>query len=933
MTSVKDSSELDISEVDEVIRKGRSNSIKIGCIKPFVPEEAIVSNEEAKRMQAQRYLRGRSDERDITIFREASSGSRYRRQWSKSRRDDIVYRHVRVVEEPPLPRKVTNRERHTRKAAEAPQSHVRYERRREYATEAYTEPSEIQSAKPSQPLQSTSLAKLDSSKASQSSQILNSTSSPGTAPIAKASAETVMLKGPERTDSEIRKVASEEAERYANGLQKDQRLDSNIRRIAHEEVARYREAERKLEALPRAYAHGRTVSVQQHVRETREESQTARRNDIAAAAPANEATQDKKPRASERKQSVSSSSCTSSQSRTKSEQSSWGPQWRRELSLERRRSSDTRNEQWHVEALEHSRSKVSAPPSNPVGSDKARSTYNVVRGSDAQTRISQSEPQGAKEAKKERGKPSELIAAVNSEDMGQRFSPARRNRETGDSYRERETVERLSVRKSTSPAPFREPTEAAYSEKSTAGRYRRDASVVRSTGTSSRWEEAGSGRPWERGSEEHAAFLGRKRQSHRSELQSQASENPNATLQGANVEYEYKLHTVRPASQLEMEAASKASSPGRAGRPDHVPLEIWQQVPTDPVQREREAAVHNKDRDDAVEWLKKRLDDPKAQLGVDSDGSKRFACSIPYSGSDRAMARSPPRLRRPSPRRTTPPRDDRSRRSQQSTRGWQPSDHSSGPRVGGGRQQQGDVGDDDWPEGTKVIEVWEEVPTKEAARYRQEIAEKGPEEYVVEAWQQVPSDRPLASNVRRDSAMAMPHARRRRERRERLNKASDDSAHVKFASKVDISPTPPGSDESSNAFRRFHDFVGRKASRQQIDGHDSEEKGEDLIAEYERRGRLRSRDSARRKSDYGSGSRDVRDRDETVKPREGQRKYQGRRDEDWRPLQRALSESPSREWSNRKRSSTKGGPPYHPDEKPTASMTTRDGSRSSGRWW
>lgn len=238
------------------------------------------------------------------------------------------------------------------------------------------------------------------------------------------------------------------------------------------------------------------------------------------------------------------------------------------------------------------------------------------------------------------------------------------------------------------------------------------------------------------------------------------------------------------------------------------------------------------------------------------------------------------------------------------------------------------------------MEVWEQMPAKDAARFRRQAAEDARRrdggEYVIEAWKQVPSDR-QSSNVRRDSAMEMPPSRRRRERREAQG-PSEDSAHVKFASKVEISPTPPGSDESSNAFRRFHDFVGRKTGRQQIDGHESEEKGEHLIAEYERRGRLRSREPARRKSEqvYNSrGARD-RDRDSTVRPSESQRRYDGRRNDRWHPLQRVLSESPSREWSDRKRSSVKSGPPYHPDERPSDSMTTHDGSRTGGRkgtWW
>ncbi|KAF2769540.1 hypothetical protein EJ03DRAFT_94119 [Teratosphaeria nubilosa] len=140
---------------------------------------------------------------------------------------------------------------------------------------------------------------------------------------------------------------------------------------------------------------------------------------------------------------------------------------------------------------------------------------------------------------------------------------------------------------------------------------------------------------------------------------------------------------------------------------------------------------------------------------------------------------------------------------------------------------------------------------------------------------------------------------RRHYRRETKGSPSSTSTRVRFASKVEVSPTPPGSDASSTQFR----IIGpRGASKKLVDG----ESGEDLIAEYENRGRTRvRRDRRHHEPIEEEGSEYYYEKKQSATPDAPQRKdainrwdgvddsqYQPRKS---RPLHRALSESPSRE--------------------------------------
>lgn len=66
---------------------------------------------------------------------------------------------------------------------------------------------------------------------------------------------------------------------------------------------------------------------------------------------------------------------------------------------------------------------------------------------------------------------------------------------------------------------------------------------------------------------------------------------------------------------------------------------------------------------------------------------------------------------------------------------------------------------------------------------------------------------------------------------------SDASSRVRFSNKVEISPTPPNSDANSSEFRSLGQSKPQRGDR-------PTDRREDLIAEYEHRGRPRSRDPA-----------------------------------------------------------------------------------------
>lgn len=117
---------------------------------------------------------------------------------------------------------------------------------------------------------------------------------------------------------------------------------------------------------------------------------------------------------------------------------------------------------------------------------------------------------------------------------------------------------------------------------------------------------------------------------------------------------------------------------------------------------------------------------------------------------------------------------------------------------------------------------------------------------------------------------------------------------VQFSSKVHISPTPPGSDASSSEIRRFHRVERKKTA--QVDGNLSPDRLEKHVEAYSESGRMRPLDSG---SGYGQYEEreSIHERGRSHRERSPGREVDTHERRRTRRLQRALSESPSREES------------------------------------
>lgn len=149
---------------------------------------------------------------------------------------------------------------------------------------------------------------------------------------------------------------------------------------------------------------------------------------------------------------------------------------------------------------------------------------------------------------------------------------------------------------------------------------------------------------------------------------------------------------------------------------------------------------------------------------------------------------------------------------------------------------------------------------------------------------------------------------------------SDDSYRVRFSSKIDVTPTPPDSDDSSSAFRNYHS-PGRESSRQ-VDG------GGDRLNERERRGRAHSREA---RYDAGHHFQDIGGKGKGGQAPRGPLRDDGEKRRGGRHLVRAFSESPSREQSLASFADDgyDGGGPYRRRDKVTDSMRVHEGSRAA----
>ncbi|KAK4560799.1 hypothetical protein LTR86_005379 [Recurvomyces mirabilis] len=168
----------------------------------------------------------------------------------------------------------------------------------------------------------------------------------------------------------------------------------------------------------------------------------------------------------------------------------------------------------------------------------------------------------------------------------------------------------------------------------------------------------------------------------------------------------------------------------------------------------------------------------------------------------------------------------------------------------------------------------------------------------------------------------------------KVAEGSEHSSKVRFATKVDISPTPPGSDASSEHFRLIGGSASSKAKLR--DG----ESGEDLIAEFERRGRSKKREPRSPHSRAGEQEY-FYERRQTVREPSGvdggwddapPSAWEGGSNKSQpKPLVHAYSESPARERSSRREEEGSGAGPYRPELPRQECMDVLGGSEHTTR--
>jgi hypothetical protein len=272
----------DTKKVAEVAFQSESNPIKVGCITPFVPDDDIVSNEEMRRMKLERYLRG-------------TPGERCRSRHRSKPRKDIVFRHVKVVDEPggdesedeqteedvieeavvPRKRKVVFTAQDAIESFNDASIHEAPTAPKVVTTSMQVQPTTKSPSVSSRSVEVEALRKMDSAKASVSTQASSSTTRSGSTSTLRASAKASVHSRRECAESDIRNIARDEIERYAKAMQEPKQRDSEIRRLAREEVERYRQAERKLEAHPQGFARGRLVPVERRIDIERDSAEPA----------------------------------------------------------------------------------------------------------------------------------------------------------------------------------------------------------------------------------------------------------------------------------------------------------------------------------------------------------------------------------------------------------------------------------------------------------------------------------------------------------------------------------------------------------------------------------------------------------------------------------------------------------------------------------
>ncbi|KAK5174117.1 uncharacterized protein LTR77_001197 [Saxophila tyrrhenica] len=1043
----------DTKTVDLVV-KSESNPIKLGMFTPFLRDEAIVSQEEMRRMKLEKYLK---DQGAAPLPQEDGTHEHVTRRYTervssrrRSRsRNDISYRHLRAVAESESSRSdvEVERENVTSTSQEAVDNFIgsggsKHSQRPKATPSMGVEATSRPKSWTAQTAKAASARGAGTTKTSVATQVA---SQAGSATSAQASAK-VTTYNPERTESEIRAIAREEVDRYARTAQPQERSESKIRRIAREEVEHYRAAERKIEAHPGPYAHGRLVPVDRRIETERDTPEpvpwsqpgveevtvkvgkkshdqeitaskaVSQRESVAissttkasrqrttddrptgAASVKSYAAQEKassaqmsarlgterslrRPNGSipidnlaEPDGAVSAKASTKAQSgaypaydirdfasqRTAStkrveqieeargsQAQSWGPRWRRELSVERRQSVHSEKQTSRAsKAPKDTRTAVdqngyvvhSEPPSV-----KLREVFDVVQESDPPRWSSQAEPYVVKKGRRPRHTNPDYIEVIEEVELPPRSkAPPTGPEVVVDARSSRQTDDRRSTREAS----------ASYHRQQTDERH---ASTVNHDNVSTRacsqrskpadrdaWHEDANVRTVEgRPSNRHGP-------SRKSDI-SQQTGRMSATPQAKSA-MKQPTETVR--SVHGSVESDKTRWPRDAGNWE--PTTSRDQVSRSSVPRMSGASPYPEE--DVMPDHDSSATGPRKNSHREAQGGDRARrpnnSDIEYIYTERIVTPADrPWGWRPPHSQTTVEEEVIHKRKpdDRGTQQWERKERRDRARVE--VEEHSEVFVRPRGDGPPRVEVEEEVEVfykpkgqrlakddggKRQDRPRVEV-EKETEVGVKPKGQQ-PSSRD--DNKKRESrpdvddkghsglyvrpaADTLPLRQRRLSDQSRRTRNSEAPSHVRFNSKVHVSPTPPGSDASSSAFRSFHS-VGRGS--RQVDGAQ-----DDVREQNPRRGRTRSRDVTREtfceKKSYHEENGGAKEKDG------GKTKQQHAWVEGARPLHRVLSESPSREEFVVRDKNGKEDAGWA-TEKSTNSLRTHDGSHRSQQAW
>ena len=838
-----------IKEVAEIVVQSESNPIKLGCITPFVPDDDIVRNEEMRKMKLERYLRDTPNERCMSRHRSRS-------------RKDIVFRHVRVVDES------FGDASEDEETGEEVIEEVVVPRKRQVvfttqdtigSTPVLGAPAEPKVATTSMQVEPTTkapsvfsrsvkveaLRKMDSAKASVSTQASSSSTKSGSASTVRASAKASVHSRPGYAESDIRKIARDEIEQYAKAMQEPKQRDAEIRRLAREEVERYRQAERKLEAHPQGFARGRLVPVERRIDIERDSAEPTpwmppvRKEESVTKF----SSKSKSNPATARRDSAYESVPEIAKLDPSATANSWGATWRRETSIERhsRREAgpaDPQPREDRITTEKKTQSGTSKAESNKPASGKLHKIYDEVQDSDPPKWSSKAEP---------------YVVEV-------------RRQQPQDRHNIIEVTEEIDLPPRSRTASYRRPQ---YGDSKPA---RPQAPVPERI----RELRADPGRE------------GNSKQNLASPQRTDREQDDNGSDSNKR-NFWYDETTVRTSNS---KSTTQYASSNKGGPRQEAQIPF----PSPMTERAAPASTHSRvtfqadQNSDRTRW-------PKEQSVNEEHRSSRasFSSRLPYP-EDNLMPDRSEQSADPGKKQTSRTKSSKQESSAQVPnseymyieRTVQPADRRRGSRP------------------------FDDAPPEERVEMEETLV------------------------VRRRREAEAPSRPRHRDRDMKHVRESDESNHVKFNSKVEISPTPPGSDASSSEWRSFHS-IGPQDNRQ-MDGNEDAVQPGDIISEYERRGRTRGRNSRPRYFHERETIYEKPDGEWIVRPGYSHGKVDDRpREGAWvsggRPLHRALSESPSREElispSRHRRSDGRG--PYREQEKVTDSMRVEDGSRATVR--